>query len=107
LSFHDRILVDENEKKLDDELNIGYSKRNLSGRELIIGKYPPTLSLVVRRSLLVDFPWPYESISNIDTYMIAILGQFGGAYFHSDLSPAAYRIHSGGLWSQEDKSVKP
>jgi glycosyltransferase involved in cell wall biosynthesis len=106
MSFHDRYLVDENGNRVNDETGRGYAKKTLSGTDMITGKYPPTLTWMVRKSVFQNFLWPKVPVVNLDSYIVAIMGQYGQAYFHKDILPAAYRIHGGGVWSQQDKYNK-
>ena len=105
MSFHNRFLVDNFNKKLDFDDKYPYSKKILTQEEMICGSYAPTQTLVCLNAALKEFPKNIR-VFNGDTFIIAWLGQFGKAYFHEDIMPSAYRIHNGGVFSQIDNSIK-
>ena len=105
MSFHNRFLVDNFNKKLDFDDKYPYSKKILTQEEMICGSYAPTQTLVCLNAALKELPKNIR-VFNVDTFLIAWLGQFGKAYFHEDIMPSAYRIHNGGIFSQIDNSIK-
>ena len=104
ISGHDACIIDEigevvQDSKLPDVHKRDYSARDLQeGNALIL-----TLSWVFRRVLADDEAQAERSVVvNGDRFLISLLGQYGDAHYHDDISPAFYRAHEGGVWSSLD-----
>ncbi|MCK5537301.1 MAG: hypothetical protein KAI79_10765, partial [Bacteroidales bacterium] len=53
-----------------------------------------------------NIPNEYTRVCNGDTFFTSILGHYGKSKYHTDIKPAAYRVHSGGIWSSQSKKKK-
>jgi len=53
-------------------------------------------------------PYPAESsrVTTEDAFLFSRLGMDGKYKFLSNISPGAYRVHSGGIWSSIDQKLK-
>jgi glycosyltransferase involved in cell wall biosynthesis len=97
LSHHDVLVI-------EDGLVIAgpdpRSPSDLSSSELRRGRFVPVCSWLFRRAALnLDF-LPYcRTPVNGDKFILSALGLHGGSAFASDVGPAVYRHHSGGVWS--------
>lgn len=98
LSFHDCATVDPDGNTIDEFL-LGAQGRDLNQTDLVRGRRVPTLTAMFRASDLVNLPPVFLDVLNADTFIFAFLGQKGSAKFQSEIQPAAYRIHPGGIWS--------
>jgi glycosyltransferase involved in cell wall biosynthesis len=98
LSYHDCCTVDPAGKTIQETL-LGNRGRDLSQTDLIRGRRVPTLTAMFRRQDVLDLPPVFLGVLNADTFIFAHLGQKGAGKFQSEIQPAAYRIHSGGIWS--------
>lgn len=106
LSFHDRIEVDKNKIPVANSGNGKVTPRDLTEEELMRGKLVPPLTVLFRRSLFPPLTPHAIQIVNLDTYLFAMMGQFGSGHYAKDVAPAGYRIHSGGTWSTRSNLLK-
>lgn len=98
LSFHNARVVDEQgQEKATLKLPISFC-RDYSSKELIGGLLVPTLTVVFRNGLINEFPNNFQIVKNGDTFLFALLGQFGKGKFHPDIF-ANYREHNNGVWT--------
>ncbi|NBG66648.1 glycosyltransferase [Acidiluteibacter ferrifornacis] len=102
MSFHDVKVVDQNSEPIEHYSNSNNNKRSYSSFEMLSGPIMPTASNVVRGDALrkaVKFP-EVSKVFNMDTFTHAHLSRFGEAYFHENMTSAAYRVHDGGVWTR-------
>lgn len=88
ICYHDSSIVDEHgntlsESKLNDE-----SKRDFSQDELIVGAWTLT-NTICFRNVFSELPPGIEG----DTFLVALLGQYGKGKYLSQIKPSAYRVH--------------
>jgi len=108
LSGHDAFIVDHDGSYIQRSKLPFFHKRNYSSKQLKEGRaFVLTLTMVFRRVLgdqeaLID----RSRVTNGDVFLLSLLGRHGGAYYHTDLKPAAYRVHPGGIWSSLDGDLK-
>jgi glycosyltransferase involved in cell wall biosynthesis len=76
-------------------------RRDRSARELRHAAWLSLATMCFRNVPLVE-PEYKRNIANGDMFLIARLGEHGGAAYEEDLLPAVYRRHSGGVWSLQD-----
>jgi hypothetical protein len=105
LSYHDCSTVDSGGETIQERL-LGNRGRDLSQTDLIRGRRVPTLTAMFRRRDLQNLPPAFLEALNADTFIFAFLGQKGPGKFQSEIQPAAYRIHSGGVWSAANVMCK-
>jgi glycosyltransferase involved in cell wall biosynthesis len=102
ISFHEVEKVDSAGKSLNQTV-LGINRhKDLDREDLLSGNLIPTVSAVIRSDLVRGLPEIPKGFTNGDTFLFAILGQYGKAHFHKDILPAKYRIHEGGVWSGID-----
>lgn len=106
ISFHEVEKVDSAGKSLNQTVLGTNRHKDLDTVDLICGNLIPTVSAVIRTELIRDLPEIPKGFTNGDTFLFAILGQYGKAHFHPDIVPAKYRIHGGGIWSGSDQKSK-
>lgn len=106
ISFHDSIVIDENDNILKQSKITETSKRNLSKEQLIIGTLIPTNTVMFRNGIINRFPKEFLEVTNGDTFLFALLGQYGEAAYQNDIQPAIYRVHGGGVWGPQGKYIK-
>lgn len=58
------------------------------------------------RSNFDVFPEEHSKIHNGDTFLFSRLGKIGGYKYISELAPAAYQVHQGGVWSSVDEKQR-
>lgn len=74
-------------------------QREYSSKELVSGKGEVlTLSWVFRK-VPIETPPELEMIENADRMYLSQIGKYGKSWYHSEIMPACYRIHEGGVWS--------
>ena len=106
-SGHDAFIIDENGKHLGDSKLPDSQKRNFEAEDLILGKvWILTISWVFRNVIPETFPDEQHKVLNYDTFMVSWLGLYGKSKYHSDIKPACYRVHTGGIWSMLPKKEK-
>lgn len=95
---HDVMVVDENGGQTTSSLAQPQHKTNITLTDLFWANWAPSMSTVFRRGLFGDFPaWFYEL--RMTDWPLAILNaQFGDIHYMPKVM-AAYRVHSGGIWS--------
>lgn len=102
ISFHDAIIVDEQGKLIGgSKLEKSRNKRNFTAKDLVRGPLLPTMSTVFRNYPNVTTR-ALGRVKNGDRVIFSLLGEHGKAHYAKDVVPAAYRKHSGGIWSKVD-----
>lgn len=100
ISGHDAFIIDENGTHQKDSKLLDIEKKDFDGEDLILNKtWILTLSWLVRREAIKNIPPEYSMVLNGDKFQISLIGHFGKSKHHNDIKPAAYRMHSGGIWS--------
>jgi glycosyltransferase involved in cell wall biosynthesis len=103
---HNASIIDENgnltHEKKRPELNKDHDYLSL---ELQKGAFLLTLSMVFR-NVLDEYPTSFSKVLNGDTFLISLIGAFGKGRYIEDIKLAAYRVHSGGIWSELDNSKR-
>lgn len=100
LSFHNVIVVDSNGRELKKNKIAQNLQRDRNRQELIAGLLIPTISVVFRNRHIDNVRHLFIDVKNGDTFLFALLGQFGEARFHSDIL-GTYREHGHGIWSSQ------
>lgn len=99
VSGHDAIIIDEDDKVVQQGKLAERFKRDFSAESLQCGDaFLLTLSLMYRNVMTEDPP-ERLIVLNGDNLNLSLLGGFGKSHFHHDIEPAAYRTHGGGVWS--------
>ncbi|MGE0590163.1 MAG: glycosyltransferase [Cyclobacteriaceae bacterium] len=104
LSFTDCRIINSNGDTTKASKISADLKRDIYQTELVQGLSIPTLGVMFRvLPELGQVLMEIARVKNGDTFLFAILGQFGKAHYHHDIEPAVYRQHSGGVWSGTDR----
>ena len=99
LSGHDAQIANEHGELIGKPKLSGRRRRDFTGEEMIRGKASmPTMSRVYR-NVIRQFPPERSMVKNGDMFLMSLLGHFGDGHFHTDIQPAVYRVHAGGIWS--------
>jgi glycosyltransferase involved in cell wall biosynthesis len=105
ICYHNSILVDELGNTLNDKNLLYNSKRDLSSFELTRAKGTiATQTSFFRR--IPELPYQYKFVTNEDRFLFSILGKHGEAKYLDDITASGYRIHSGGVWSNQSNEKK-
>jgi hypothetical protein len=98
IAYHDSIMIDGNDK-LIEESEVGIqNQRDFTAEELQKGAFISARTICFR-NLIVLKKSDYKKVFNEDYFLFAILGEHGGGKFISDIKPAVYRILKNGVWS--------
>ncbi|WP_057935979.1 glycosyltransferase [Algoriphagus resistens] len=108
ITYHDAMVIDDHEKVIKKSKMPDHSKRDYTQKDLIGGKTNIlTLSMVFRN--LDSIKEKAEETSyfmNGDNFITAQLGLSGKGKYFSEIKPAVYRQHAGGVWSDISKEKK-
>lgn len=101
VSGHDAYVIDENGKRVKDSKLPDRYKKDFTGDDLIIqNTWILTMSMVFRNVIQDGLPLEFNMVINRDTFLMSLLGNYGKSKYHSEINPACYRVHSGGVWSR-------
>ena len=104
---HDAKIIDSDGNLIKESKLPNSFKRDAIGSELKKGFWILTLSMVFRNlPIFKNFPKEVFFVSNGDTFLISVLGQFGMSKFMPEVIPASYRVHGGGIWSMKTDQFK-
>jgi glycosyltransferase involved in cell wall biosynthesis len=109
----DFVLCCHNAKIIDTEGNLIQEKKlpdlntdkDYSSFDLKMGSFLLTLTLVFRNKIK-KFPNEFSQVLNGDTFLISLLGKYGKGKYIENIDPAAYRSHTGGVWSGFDREQR-
>jgi len=103
---HNAKIINENGNLIQDKkLPKLIQDRDYSSLELQKGAFLLTLTMVFR-NVLEEYPKNFSKVLNGDTFLISLLGGYGKGRYVEDIELAAYRVHSGGIWSQLEISKR-
>jgi glycosyltransferase involved in cell wall biosynthesis len=101
ITCHDSKMINQNGEIINSTCLKEENKRDYSAVELKKAFYVLTQTMCFRNvSIIKNMPVESRDVSNGDIFLISLLGAHGKHKFISDIKPSAYRIHSGGVWSQ-------
>jgi glycosyltransferase involved in cell wall biosynthesis len=106
VSGHDVSVVDEKGRILAGSRIASRKKKDYSQQELIQGKARLLTLTWVYRASADEFPVEWERVKNGDVFRMSLFGLHGKGKFHHDVKPGMYRVHSGGVWSTTDLSIR-
>lgn len=103
ITFHDCNVISANNETLKIS-KLGHSgRRDLTSAEIVSGTSMPTSCVLFRRKDIINLPEEFINVTNGDTFLFALIGQYGKAKFLFDIGNSAYRVHDGGVWSNKGK----
>lgn len=106
ITGHDAFVIDESRKLLSRSKLPDGQKKDWSARDLAEGKAWVLTMTWVYRNVVSEFAPERNMVRNGDNFFVSILGRYGGSHYHSDIQPAAYRVHAGGIWSSASTDMK-
>lgn len=99
ISGHDAFIVDEFGNRISDSKLPNSHKKNFDSSKVKRCKaWVLTLSRVYRNIIKEEIP-ERSMVVNGDDFFISLLGGYGKSKYHSEIKPAGYRQHKGGVWS--------
>ena len=102
---HDARVVDSKGEVVKDSKLHDQFKKDATSEELKNGFWLLSTCILYRNlPIFQNYPKEAYKVSNGDTFLISLLGGYGKYKFLSDIQPAIYRKHEGGVWSM--KSLK-
>lgn len=103
LSYHNAMCINEdNSNSLGLKLNKSECK-DFEGEKLKRIVTLPTSGVLFRKFNIDLIPDGFYKVLNADTFLWAILGEFGGAKYLDTVEPSRYRIHDLGIYSSLNK----
>ncbi|MBD3166330.1 glycosyltransferase [bacterium] len=107
LSGHDAFDIDEHGNRISDSVLSATYKRDASSEDLIYGRARfATMTMVYRNVLAAEAIPERRMIVSGDLFATSLLGNYGKGKYHHEIAPAAYRRHSGGIWSMQPEKIK-
>ena len=107
LTFHDFNVVDNDGKVINANPLEPSQKRDASQKDLICGDLLTMTLTLCFRNVIKEFPPEKNKVTNGDTFLLSLLGQYGkGKWLGDIIGKASYRSHSGGIWSMASKKDK-
>lgn len=102
ITYHDAKIIDENGNLLKERKLSQGERMDMSRSELTKNPYILTLTACFK-NVMLNFPAEFYGVTNADTFLFSLLGQFGKGKYMDSIEPAHYRVHSGGIWSAKKK----
>ncbi len=100
LCYHGYSVVDEKNLIIDVSPLPKRYQRDATSEELIMGDALAMPLTLCFRNVITDFPHEKYNVTNGDTFLISMLGQYGkGKWMGDIIDNAMYRTHNGGVWS--------
>jgi len=107
LTFHDFNVVNDQGQLIDEDPLEPDQKKDASQKDLILGTRMTMPLTLCFRNLIKEFPPEKYKVTNGDTFLISMLGQYGkGKWMGDKIEKAVYRNHSGGIWSMVNQKQK-
>ena len=107
LSGHDAIKITNEGVIVAQSCLDKIHQRDYSDTELKQAHLVPTLTMCFRNvSILKQLPKEAFKVTVADLFLISLLGQFGKYKYFTSIKPAAYRVHTGGIWSTKKEIEK-
>jgi len=98
VTYHSASIIDATGRQISADMSPEWMRANVSALELRCNRRPLTLTSFFR-NVFDTIPEEFIRILNADSFLFSFLGIKGAGYFHQDIANAAYRKHSGGIWS--------
>jgi glycosyltransferase involved in cell wall biosynthesis len=106
LSGHDCRVIDGEGNTLANSLVPLQDQRDATPESLSRNDFWISMATPMYRNVLRAVPDEFGRSIHQDSWLFSLLGAHGKYHYHSDIVPAAYRIHQGGLWSLKSKNCK-
>ena len=107
LTGHDAIKITKEGNLVAPTCLENIHQRDYSASELKQANLVLTLTMCFRNvSILKQLPKEAFKVTVADLFLISLLGQFGKYKYLTTIQPAAYRVHTGGIWSTKKEIEK-
>ena len=107
MTYHDVDVVDENGDVVKTDTIPSRHKKDASKEDLILGRRVPMTLTLCFRNVIKEFPPEKNKVTNGDTFLISLLGNYGkGKWLGNEIGKAKYRSHQGGVWSMVSSDDK-
>lgn len=103
--YHDVKVVDETGRLVMKSKNSTFTTHDFSADDLMKGRVMSVLSLCFR-NVIKEYPPEMYQVMLADKFLCALLGQHGKGRYLKNIEPAAYRLHSEGVWSLKSQQQK-
>ena len=97
ITYHNSIIVDENNKLITESRNP--IAQDYSSDQMLCDEVYILTNTVMYRNVKIDFPQNFGKILNADGVIWHLLAYHGKCKYQENIKYAAYRRHSGGVWS--------
>lgn len=104
LSYHNSIVVDEDNKLVKNIRNP--LSKDYTCDQMLYGEANISTNTVMFRKVISLSQSLFDNVVSADTVMWHLLGHYGKSKYQEDIIYAAYRVHSGGVYSVLDKVQK-
>lgn len=107
MTYHDMVVVDQDSIIIEKSPIPSRHKKDASTEDLILGRRVPMTLTLCFRNVIKEFPPEKNKVTNGDTFLISLLGNYGkGKWLGADIGHAMYRSHPGGVWSMVNSDDK-
>tara|TARA_R110001606_G_scaffold195473_2_gene343124 strand:+ start:6974 stop:7888 length:915 start_codon:yes stop_codon:yes gene_type:complete len=105
VSYHRSLLI-KNGKVTDEYSLDSKCYRDYSELDLLKGRGRISTQTAMIKSDIKNLPEEYSMVTNEDSFIFVLCGGFGHGTFLDEISPSAYRLHDGGIWSNKKSNFK-
>lgn len=106
ISGHDACIVDGVGNLLKESKLPHRHKRDYFPEDLQKGKAWILTMSWVYRNVVKEYAPERLMVKNGDKFFTSVIGQYGMSHYHSEIQPAVYRAHEGGVWSSSSDVEK-
>jgi len=99
LTYHDATIVDDDGES--DTRQLPPRLQCDASRSQLIATRPISTLTVCFRNVLGEVPREFDHAPALDLCLWSLLGQHGKGKYVSDIEPAGYRVHAGGVFSTQ------
>ncbi len=100
LSYHNSIIVNEDDNLISEKKNL--SPADYTQEAMLCGEVLILTNTVMFRKVNNVMAKQLNGVLNADTVLWHLLGHYGKSKYQEEIEYAAYRTHSGGVWSSLD-----
>ncbi len=106
VSGHASYAADEKGNLLPTKRLKKKNRKDGEKEDLILTRQWLDLRTMVYRNILSCPPPEKKMVQNGDNFLLSLLGHHGKSKFHTEIQPACYRLHGGGIWSKKSDQEK-
>jgi len=101
VAYHDAVIIDETGKIVSKSKLQSKYKKDAAPVDLQRGHTILFLTMMFRN--VIDLPPELDNVIGCDAFLGVLFGQHGKGKYMPEVQPAAYRVHSGGIFSQKNE----